>query len=247
MLFVVMCSQDLPQRVADMVAGWVHWVPPENVILLCGAEIPGLNVTFIPRLSIDDQVNVKFKKQSGKTAANLRHLRSIWWLANEQHEVLQNYDWVMYVDDDTFVNVPVLLSFLDGIPSHLPLLASHIHFNRTSPPNLAYPSGGSGMLFSRPGLERLGSVLFSPLCEVRQAVNDITVGRCSKPANIVRVHSTRFLSQVVHLNQSGGNPPRLDIGMVVSAHYVKEKQHVLEFTCLVAARFGWPHPLCNRR
>jgi hypothetical protein len=153
----------------------------------------------------------------------------------------------VYVDDDTFVDVPLLLSFLDGIPAHLPLLALHIHFNRSDPPNLAYPSGGSRMLFTRPALQQVGSVMFTPLCDVRQGVNDVTVGRCSKPANIVRVHSTKFSSQVVHLNQSGGNPPRLDIGMVVSAHYVKEKQRVLEFTCLVAARFGWPHPLCNRR
>jgi hypothetical protein len=233
-----------------MVAGWVHWVPPENVILLCGGEIPGLNVTLLPRLSIDDRVNAKFKQQSGKKAANLRHLRSIWWLVKEQYEVLQNFDWVMYVDDDTFVNVAALLSFLDGIPAHLPLLASHMLFNVTNPPNLAFPVGGAGMLFTRPGLQQLGSVMFTPLCQVRQAVNDITIARCSKPANITRVHAAKFQFQAVHLIQSGapfGNPPgRLDVGMVVTAHYVKVREQVLEFTCLVAARFGWPHPVCKR-
>jgi hypothetical protein len=121
-LFVVMCSTDLPQQVADMMQGWMHWVPPGNLILLCGGEIPGLNVTLLPRLAIDDAVDARFKQPSGKAAANLRDLRSIWWLVNVVPNVLRSHDWIFYVDDDTFVNLPLLLSFLHGIPTHLPLL-----------------------------------------------------------------------------------------------------------------------------
>lgn len=241
-LFVVMCSKDMPERIADMVQGWMHWVPLKNVILLCGAEIPGLNVTLLPRLAIDDGVDAKFKKQSGKTAANLRDLRSIRWLAHEDSRVLHSFHWIFYADDDTFVNVPLLLSFLHGIPAHLPLLVSHIHSNRTTP-NLAFPSGGSGMLFTRPALQQLGSVMFSPLCEVREAVNDITIGRCSRAANITRVHSTKFLTGIAVLQKSAG---RLDAGMVVTAHYVKTRVQGMVLTCLVAARFGWMHPQCTR-
>jgi hypothetical protein len=65
-LFVVMCSKDMSQRIADMVHGWMHWVLKDNVILLCGAEIPGLNVTLLPRLAVDDAVAARFRRQSGK-------------------------------------------------------------------------------------------------------------------------------------------------------------------------------------
>jgi hypothetical protein len=223
----------------------MHWVPPQNVILLCGSEIPGLNVTLLPRLAIDDGVEARFKRQSGKVAANLRHLRSICWLAHEDSRVLNSFDWVFYADDDTFVNVPLLLSFLQGIPAHLPLLFSHIHSNRTNrgATDLAFPSGGSGMLFTQPAVQQLGSVLSSPLCEVRKAVNDVTIGRCSKPANITRVHSTKFLFDVAVLQKSAG---RLDAGMVLTAHYVETRVQGMQLTCLVAARFGWLHPQCNR-
>lgn len=80
-LFVVMCSTDRPQHVADMVAGWGHWVPPENVILLCGGKMPGLNVTLLPRLAAEDGVDAKFGYQPANLA-NLRQVQSMWWLAN---------------------------------------------------------------------------------------------------------------------------------------------------------------------
>ena len=245
-----MCSTDLPQRVADMVTGWGHWVPPENVILLCGGEIPGLNVTLLPRLSIDDGVDAKYGSQPANIRANLRHLRSIWWLANEKASVSNSFDWVFYVDDDTFVNVPALMSFLHGIPSHVPMLVSYMWYNPPWPidRNLSFPSGGAGMLFSRPGLKQLGSVLWTPSCEVPDPVNDVGTGRCCKPANITRVHSLKFVPYVALLKELGNRAEgggRMDAGMVVTVHYVKTREQVEEFTCLVAARFGWPHPQCN--
>jgi hypothetical protein len=164
----------------------------------------------------------------------------MWWLVHVQPGLLLSYDWIFYVDDDTFVNVPLLLSHLYGIPAHLPLLVSHIH--STLRANPSFPSGGSGMLFARAALQQLGSVLFSPLYEVREAVNDITVGRCSRAANVTRVHSTSFLKDVKILQQNEG---WLDAGKVVTVHYVKAREQGMQFTCLVAKRFGWMHPQCT--
>lgn len=67
-----MCSTDRPQHVADMVSGWGHWVPPENVILLSGGKMPGLNVTLLPRLAAEDGVDAKFGYQPANHLANLR-------------------------------------------------------------------------------------------------------------------------------------------------------------------------------
>jgi hypothetical protein len=244
-LFVVLCSKALQQRVAGMVDGWMHWVPRQNVMLLCGDDIPGLNVTLLPRLPIDTGVVDRFEKASVQ-GANLRHLRSMWWLVHIVPSVLQQFQWILYADDDTFVNVPRLLTFLHGIPSHLPLLITYLH----RPPhsldnpyrNMAFPSGGAGMLFTRPALQQLGSVLFLPLCEVIEPINDVSIARCTKVANVTKISSASFLPEAVLLNKTEN---WIDAGMAVTVHRIKERAQSLELTCLVAARYGWPHPQCT--
>jgi hypothetical protein len=160
--------------------------------------------------------------------------------------VLRSHDWIFYVDDDTFVNLPLLLSFLHGIPTHLPLLISHIFHPPLSPAiypqNISFPSGGGGMLFSKPALQQLGSLLFAPPCEVVEASNDLSIARCTKHANITKVDSISFLPEVAKLCERHSG--RVDMGMVVTAHWVKLRAQIMEFTCLVSARYGWPHPQC---
>jgi hypothetical protein len=56
-------------------------------------------------------------------------MQSIWWLVNDKTRMLDRFVWVLYLDDDIFVDVPVLMSFLHGIPSHVPMLVSSIWHN----------------------------------------------------------------------------------------------------------------------
>jgi hypothetical protein len=103
-------------------------------------------VTLLPKVAIDDGMYARFKDgYKGYTGSNLRDLRSMWWLVHSKPGVLHNYDWNLYVDDNTFVNTPLLISSLQGIPSHLQLLLSTIWEPRVPPPyeqDLAWPSGG---------------------------------------------------------------------------------------------------------
>lgn len=173
----------------------------------------------------------------------------MWWLAHIQTRVLDSFDWVLYVDDDMFVNVPALMSFPHGIPSHVPMLVSnkwHIpQAPHPAPRSIAFPSGGAGMLFTRPGLQQLGSVLFSPLCEVREVSNDI--GWCCKPGNVTKVHSLKFMPYGAVSKQVGNSVGmgRMDAGMAVTVHYVTTREQAVDLTCLVGARSGWPHPQCS--
>lgn len=163
--------------------------------------------------------------------------------------MLDSFDWVFYVYDDMFVNVPALMSFLHGIPLHVPMLVSYKWHNlqapHPAPRSIAFPSGGARMLFTRPGLQQLGSVLFSPLCEVREAVNDI--GWCCKPGNVTKVHSHKSMPHVAVSKQVGNSVGmgRMDAGMAVTVHYVTTREQVVDLTCIVAARSGWLHPQCS--
>lgn len=121
-LFVVMCSLNKTERVDALNQTWLAWLPPQNVILLSDARIPGFPMTILPSLPADEHIKSKYPHPTNYQAANLRHLRSVQWLGKVNSTALQNIDWVFFVDDDTFVNLPMLLMFLQNVPPSLPVL-----------------------------------------------------------------------------------------------------------------------------
>lgn len=247
-LFVVMASKDKQARAQAMQDTWMHWVNKENVVILSEGQIPGLKTTQIPGLPVDSYIQQEVPKPDNYTAANLRHLRAVWWLGRSL--AVQQYSWLFLVDDDTFVNVPLLLMFLRGIPTHLPLLFGKLWTQKDAetPNGWVFPSGGAGVLFTRPGFQQVASVLFSPKCELADPpLNDHTIGKCCRPAGVAKVHSARFVSNRVMLSApTVGNPSnRHDAAMAVTVHRTTTKQHAVLFTCTVAARYRWTHPLCG--
>jgi hypothetical protein len=247
-LFVVMASKDRQERAHNMHGSWMHWVPKQHIVLLAEGQIPGLNTIQIPGLPVDAYIRQKVPTPNNYTAANLRHLRAVWWLG--RLPAVQQYSWVFLVDDDTFVNVPLLLMFLKDIPPHLPLLFGRMWNQQDTeyPNGWVFPSGGAGMLFTRSGFQKVASILFTPKCELGDPpLNDHTIGKCCRPAGVAKVHTARFVSNRVDLRSPvTGNPAsRNDEGMAVTVHRTTSKQHAVRFTCTVAARYGWDHPLCG--
>jgi hypothetical protein len=255
-MFVMMCSNDTAERAKFMQHGWLRWVPKANVVMLCGAKIEGINNTDIPPLPIDSYIKQRFPELSNYQLANLRHLRGTWWLGTKEAARLDTngIQWVMLIDDDTFVNVPLLLSFLNDVPPTLPVLFAHLYERinvpgkkHTTYKNLTFPQGGAGMLFSSVALKQMASVLFTERCELRFPVNDATIGACSPSANVTKIHTTKFGTQYPTVDVLRTLPSRLDAGMLVTVHRCKTFEQMLEYTCTVAARFGWPHPECSGR
>lgn len=246
-LFVVMCSSDNKERVRLIGSTWLSWVSPRNMILLSDMEIPGYNVTMLPNLPGDAYVKTKFPNPSNYDAANLRHLLSVQWLGKVEKEVLDGFDWVFMVDDDTFINLPMLLLLVRRIPSSLPLLVGHMW---DSPPwdaqleGVAWPSGGAGMLFTKEGFTRLAKNLFEPVCDMRRCLNDVTIGLCATASKVTKVHSDKFQPERIIESSPGGALIR-DAGVAVTVHRVVDWQLAIEYTCLVSKRFDWPHPLCT--
>lgn len=74
------------------------------------------------------------------------------------------------------------------------------------------------------------------------SLNDVSVGRGTRLANITKVNSNMFVPDVANLQSSAGT----DAAKVVTVHYVKKPEQLMEFTCLVALQVGWPHPKCPR-
>ena len=239
-LFVVMCSSDNKERVSWLSQTWLAWVSPSNVMLLSDTEIPRYNVTMVPSLPGDAYVRNKFPNPSNYDAANLRHLLSVQWLGKVKKEALDGFDWVFMVDDDTFVNLPMLLILMRRIPPSLPLLVGHMWDSPLWDAQLkgvAWPSGGAGMLFTKEGFKRLAQNLFEPVCDMRRCLNDVTIGLCATASKVTKVHSDKF--------QPERNDLVRDAGVAVTVHRVVEWEHAIDYTCLISKRFDWSHPLCK--
>lgn len=249
-LFVVMGSRDKQERIQYLEDGWLEWVPPQNIILLVDEHIPGYNTTVLPPLDVDTYVQAKFgyAYAHNYTAANLRHLKSIYWLGNSKAVDLSGFDWVFLVDDDTFVNVPLLLSFLKPFSPSVPTLFARMVSNghwAEHLANLTFPYGGAGMLFSKIGFQMLAARMLTPHCRFWRPINDITIGACTHVSGVLKVHSMLFVQEAMELSESDPKCPFLsDAGMKVTVHRVVEQQQAATYTCLVADRFDWPHTHC---
>ena len=115
-----------------------------------------------------------------RTLFGLRHgARSGTWKA---------CDWIVLVDDDTYVNVHELPGFLVGWDPRLPLLFGHIWYG----PEMrgrdegAWPSGGAGIILSRRAADLLAANLYTKLCPFL-GLNDVTLGHCATRLGIPMV------------------------------------------------------------
>jgi len=150
---------------------------------------------------------------------------------------LDDIDWVFMVDDDTFVNLPMLLLLVRQISPSLPLVVGHMW---DSPPwdnqleGVAWPSGGAGMLFIKAGFQRLALNLFEPVCDMRRCLNDVTIGLGATASKVTKIHSDKFQTE---RTEASSRPLVRDAGVAVTVHRVIEWQHAIDYTCLVSKRF----------
>jgi hypothetical protein len=215
-------------------------------MLLSGKPMPGYNITVLPELlDVDNYLSAKkfaTNDAPDRKDANLRQLKAMWWVGRWPSSQMQ--PWVFFLDDDTFVNLPLLLRLIRQIPSSLPLLVGHIWHG----PGTSWPSGGAGMLMTRAALQQLASVLFSTSCDSDSYLNDVTVGKCAVAANVTKVHSNLFLPEAKALHDAINQPwteAKLDAGMLVTTHRLTQPVQMASATCIVADRFEWSHPKCK--
>lgn len=112
--------------------------------------------------------------------AQHRQLRGMQWL-----RLPAEVEWIFMVDDDTWVNVPVLYRFLEWLPANSTMLCGHRANNGMF-------NGGGGILISRRLYEIMVPRLYSEQCPFL-GVNDDTVTECArKTTNATLMHSSAF-------------------------------------------------------
>eukprot|EP00935_MAST-01C_sp_MAST-1C-sp1_P002833 g2833.t1 len=111
--------------------------------------------------------------------------------------------WYFLADDDTYVNVDMLLWFLAGFDPTQPLLFSYLFHDRPvwgglnttmteALTGFTWPSGGAGIVVSRAGMALLAEHLYTPRCPF-YSMNDVTIGQCAWSVGVLMAHSPLFV------------------------------------------------------
>ena len=181
-VFIVMASLQKRNRVAIQRASWMQWA--RHVVVIAEGFDDELGIITLP-----DTVG-----KTGFAHAQLRQLHGMKWLSENRPDLIGK-KWYFLVDDDTWVNVPTLLSYLSPFSSNLPLSFSHIYrFN-----GMALYNGGAGMLFSQAAYDVLADAVFTAACPLTdlkpgELNNDNILSACAFRNSILKVTSSKFSS-----------------------------------------------------
>ena len=102
-------------------------------------------------------------------------------------------DWLLFADDDTFVNAPALLSLLreQWHSAHLPLIIGNVFDRVTRNFDSTYCVGGAGFVMSAPAARIIARALYTPACPFIE-FNDDSIGDCATRMNVTAVHNALF-------------------------------------------------------
>lgn len=123
--------------------------------------------------------------------AQHRQLQGMLWMRQKRPDLLEK-KWFIFADDDTWMNVPVLLNYLYVFNENLPMAIGFV-WDRVWNRDWATISGGSGFALSREAFHIVSAAIYGPqpLCEF-QSLNDITLSRCMHANQVLMIHSDKF-------------------------------------------------------
>jgi hypothetical protein len=180
-LFIVMSGLFEIERLYAVRETWGSLVP--NILAIGEANHTETGMMTLPELAgkhsyHDAQHRSLLGLKHGATSGQWKHC-----------------DWIILVDDDTYVNIHEIPGFLVGWDPRLPLLFGHIWYG----PEMrgrdegAWPSGGAGIILSRRAAEQLSGALYTKQCPFL-GLNDVTLGHCATRLGIpmVRKHDMQL-------------------------------------------------------
>ena len=180
-VFLVMASMQEKHRVACQRSSWMKWA--KHVLVFADANDSELDMMTLPEI----------ENKTGFAEAQFRQLHGMKWVQRERPD-LMGKKWFFLVDDDTWVNVPHLFTYLSSFPANLPLSFSHLYvmYDRQ-----AVYNGGAGMLFAQKAFHTLASALLTEACPLSQVDpafvnNDNILAACAYSTGVIKVTSSRF-------------------------------------------------------
>jgi hypothetical protein len=182
-----------------------------------GRDIPTM---FYSDHSDESNNIIKVTDNSDYYNTDTKQINIINMLSESYSHILNSYDWILFCDDDTFVNVNRLredIIFFEYSCIYGNLLTYQRHptnpiYNKPGiPSDLEYPSGGSGFCMSTSLIKTCGR-----LTDYKPGFSDVNLGLNAYYKNIPILHH-------IHFN---GNTPELcnhdesKIKKAITYHYI---------------------------
>jgi len=134
--------------------------------------------------------------------AQHRQLRGFLWLRDNNS--LGSAKWVLFVDDDTWVNPVTLHMLINELDHRIPLCMCSIVPSVRNRRDYDFCWGGAGMLFSRVAADSLAPFLYSERVSVGyDNNNDMLLGRCAREAGVRNVHWSLFVPRYMDSDDTG--------------------------------------------
>lgn len=177
----------------------------------------------------------------GRGPGQHRQLRGMKWL---RKEILggrfPEQSWFVLTDDDTWVNVPALLQFLQPYNPDLPIAFGFVLDNLWTS-NVALLSGGATIALSRAAFHNLSDFLYTSTVPFAD-MNDVTLGAGFRALSILQVHSGKFYLEPVRTVGEFLYPPTY-VGRV-SFHHMNNPKLFIRMTCDSALYWKVQLPKC---
>lgn len=243
--FVIMGSAATKPRLRSLWATWLATLNSSSVFVFGDESDPDLHMKTLPEL----------RGRKGYIDSGQRQLRGMQHLAINSPDLVAHFKWFILIDDDSFINVPLLFSYLADFPPSAPLAIGHV-WDSLYHKGLVYHHG-SAVAISYAAFELVSRALYTT-CPCYDE-NDITLGYCFPLAGVLKIHSPRFHYEQgrttglhnMRLNQGGlwssgwGLVLPSDISHYISVHHIQTHFHMQTLTCITAKLFNWKSPGCE--
>ena len=233
-VFIVMASISRKERVKGQRSSWMRWA--KNVIILADGSDDELGIMTLPEIA----------NKTGFADAQWRQLHGMRWLRTGRSDLLSK-KWFFLVDDDTWVNVPLLTQYTSKFPSALPLSFSHIYLMYS---NQAVYNGGAGMLFTSKAFHMLAAAVLTERCpntevDTNFMNNDNILAACAHRVGVLKVSSSKFSTYegILHLKDDIVDTSWLD---QITVHKVTEPAISKHMYCFCEVTRGQNNTYCNQ-
>eukprot|EP00743_Colponemidia_sp_Colp-15_P006604 GILK01007117.1.p1 GENE.GILK01007117.1~~GILK01007117.1.p1 ORF type:complete len:398 (-),score=26.58 GILK01007117.1:174-1337(-) len=208
---------------------WLKWFPIENIFIFADQENSDMHTMTLPEL----------KGRTSYLDAAHRQSRGMKWMVENHLDFVKSKKWFILLDDDTFLNVPYMLQYLDSWNHKLPIGFGYIWGCESDACEYQYFMG-CNIILSQTSFIEMGKRMYTEECRFREH-NDWTWGYCYHRAGVLQIHTTRIWP--FQYKTGWGDWFERDIVQILATHYIKPDT-MEKMTCAVAKAYAWPHPNC---
>lgn len=227
-LFIVMGSIKYIHKAKLLTETWLQW-SKGNFFIFADGTHTSIPLTTLPQ----------FQNRATRDDAQHRQLLGSQWLIKNKSKLIERVKWFVFADDDTWVNVPAILSYLHFFDYRLLLSIGYI-WDDVWEPKWSFLSGGAGIVLSRAAFMITIPAIYTKECPFERA-NDVTLMHCQKQKGVTKIHSDRFFYDKVYLISGRPYPMLVSYVGQVTFHYMNDVAMIRAMTCDVAVH--WKRPI----